>query len=427
MKRMILLALAGLSGCAIYHPAPLPDTAPIAPPLPTTKPLTLALLANLAVQRDPDLAAARSQAGIAQAELLAAGTPPDPSLSIGFEALLGGPASMSSIAGSLVEDVSPLITRSANVNAAKAHLLQVNAGILWQEWQVAGRAEQLGVTLSGEAADLASLHSDAQALIALEQDVQAQTAAGNLTQQDVSATQIALATLRTALNSEEQAQARDEAQLDALLALSPGTPIALAPIDVAQTPSGLQQQALATLPQRRPDLLALRYGYTEADEKLRAAIRGQFLPISLGAQGGRDTSGVTSAGPQVTLSLPLFNRNRPAIQTDEATRTALRAQYAASLAAARNGAEALGQSITMLQHQSAQADQAAAQAAAIAEDARHSFSAGGLDARAETGLITAAGDREREAIQLRTQLQTAEVSLATLLGLGLPVHGRATR
>ena len=421
MKRMILLALAGLSGCAIYHSAPLPDTAPVAPPMPTTQPLTLAQLAVLAVQRDPDLAAARAQAGIAQAELLTAGTPPDPSLSIGFEALLGGPASMSSIAGSLVEDISPLITRSADVNAAKAHLLQVNAGILWQEWQVAGRAEQLGVTLSGEAAQLASLLNDTQALTRLDQKVMAQTAAGNLTQQDESATQIALATTRAALDSEEQAQARDEAQLDALLALPPGTPIALTPPDVAAVPARLQQ-ALATLPQRRPDLLAMRYGYSEADEKLRAAIRSQFLPISLGAQGGRDTSGVTSAGPQISLSLPLFNRNRPAIQTGEATRAALRAQYAASLVDARNGAEALEQSIVLLQTQSAQADQAAAQAASIAEGARRTFAAGGLDARAETDLITAAGDREREAIQLRTQLQTAQLSLAVLLGLGLPVH-----
>ncbi len=420
MKRAFVLVLAILSGCATYRSAPLPGMAPVAAPLPATKPLTLTQLAALAVRRDPDLTAARAQAGIAQAELLAAGTPPDPSLSIGFEALLGGPASMSSIAGSLVEDVSPLITRSANVNAAKAHLLQVNAGILWQEWQVAAQAEQLGVALNGEAAQLASLREDEQALAALNQEVRSQTAAGNLTQQDVSATETALAALRVAQDSEEQAQARDEAQLDALLALPSGTPVSLAPPDVAAITSAQLQQALATLPRRRPDLLALRYGYTVAAEKLRAAIRSQFLPISLGVQGGRDTSGVTSAGPQVTLSLPLFNRNRPAIKADQATRAALRAQYAASLAGASSGVETLQHSIILLQRQSAQADQAAAHAAAIAADARRAFGAGMLDARAETGLITAAGDRQREAIQLHTQLRAAELSLAALLGLGLP-------
>ncbi|OYV52908.1 MAG: hypothetical protein B7Z77_01035 [Acidocella sp. 20-58-15] len=420
MRCARVLAIVGLSGCVAYHPAPLPDTAPVAAPLPTAQPLTLMQAATLAVQRDPDLVAARAQSGLAQAELLAAGTPPDPSLSIGFEALLGGPASMSSIAGSLVEDVSPLITHSANTGAAKAHLLQVNAGILWQEWQVAARAEQLGVVLTGDAAQLSSLQADEPALMALDQEVQAQMAAGNLTEQDASTTQTALANLRAVLDTGEQAQAQDQAQLDALLALPPGTPVALAPPDVAAIPAAQANQALTTLPLRRPDLLALRHGYTEADEKLRAAIRGQFLPISLGAQGGRDTSGVVSAGPLVTLSLPLFNRNQPAIQTAMATRAALHAQYEASLAGAQNGVEALQLNITLLQHQSVQADRVAAQAAAIAADARHSFAAGEIDARAEADLIFAAGERQREAVQLRTQLQTAELSLAALLGFGLP-------
>lgn len=422
MKRVLLLALAVLSGCATYHPAPLPDAAPATKPLTTALPLTLTKLAALAVKRDPELVAARAQAGIAQAELLAAGTLPDPSLSIGVEALLSGPASMSAMAGSLVEDVSPIITRSVDVSAAKAHLLQVNAGILWQEWQVATRAELLGVALTGEAAQLTSLNTDAQALTVLDQEVRAQTAAGNLTQQDVSATQTTLATLRTTLDAEEQAQVQGEAQLDALLALPSGTPVALASPDVPAIPAARRQMAIATLARRRPDLLALRYGYTEADEKLRAAIRSQFLPISLGAQGGRDTSGVVSVGPQITLSLPLFNRNRPAIKADEATRAALRAQYTASLDEARNGAEELGQSIALLQRQTAQAGHAAAREAAIAANASHAFAAGGLDARAETNLIIAAGEREREVIQLRTQLQTAEISLAMLLGIGLPAE-----
>ncbi|OYV48320.1 MAG: hypothetical protein B7Z77_10715 [Acidocella sp. 20-58-15] len=118
--------------------------------------------------------------------------------------------------------------------------------------------------------------------------------------------------------------------------------------------------------------------------------------------------------------MPLFNRNRPAIKTDEATRAALHAQYEANLADARNGAEALGQSIALLQRQSMQADQAAAQAVGIAVNARRAFVTGGLDAWAETDLIIVTGDRQRDAITLRTELQTAELSLATLLGFGLP-------
>ena len=45
---------------------------------------------------------------------------------------------------------------------------------------------------------------------------------------------------------------------------------------------------------------------------------------------------------------------------------------------------------------------------------------GTLLPRAETDLTTAAGERVRAAILLRTQLQTAGFSLAALLVFGLP-------
>lgn len=380
----------------------------------------MAQVAALAVQHDPDLVAARAQHGVAKAELLAAGLPPDPSVSGGFAALLGGLGSMSSISGSLTQDVSALITYVPDRRAAKAGLAQVDVGILWQEWQVAARAEQLCVALAGDRATVASLRADQAALLAVNSDIQTQVAADNLTLTDASVSASALATVQAALDAQVQSEAQDRGQLDALLGLVPGVDIPLAAPDVYAVPEDVARRAIATLPDRRPDLIALRYGYTQAEQKLRAAIWSQFLPISLGASGGRDTSGVFSAGPQVTLTLPLFSRNRPAIAAAEATRAALRAQYGASLASATAGAESLAQNIALLQGQSAAADQAAAQAQCAASAAHQAFMTGDLEARAETDLITTAGEREREAIALHTQLQTAELSLATLLGLGLP-------
>lgn len=422
MKRAILLILACLAGCTAYRAAPLPDTAPAAAPLPVTD-LTPMRIAVLAVRRDPDLRAVRARAGIARAQLLAAGTPPDPTLSLGVEALLGGPASMSAIAGSLTEAIPPLFTRSAVQSAARAHLQQVNAEILWQEWQVAAQAEQLAVALTGEAAQLVSLRGDARALRALDRDVRAQTAAGNLTRQDAAGTESARAALRIALDAQEQARARDRARLAALLALPPGTPIAPRPFDPPVIPAARLHQALATLARRRPDLLALRFGYQAADARLRAAILARFLPIGLGAQGGRDTSGVTTAGPRITLSLPLFNRGRPAIATAQATRAALRARYVAALTDAQSAAEALWQRIALLRGQIPRADRAAQDAAASAAAARRAFAAGGLDLRTETDFIVAAGHRHRQALRLRTELRTAQISLAVLLGVGLPLPG----
>jgi outer membrane protein TolC len=254
----------------------------------------------------------------------------------------------------------------------------------------------------------------------VDQATQAQVAADNLTLNDSAASAAALATVQSALVTAQQNAAHDGDALDALLGLTPGTPIAIAPARIENPPTGALDAALASLPRRRPDLIALRCGYDQADARLRAAILTQFLPLSLGASGGRDTTGVDSAGPQITLTLPLFNRNRAAITAAEATRTALAAQYQAALDSAASAAQSLIASIALLHGQTAQARQAAAASSAMAAQAQTAFANGQLSASAFANLAAASGERQREFISLSGQLQTAEISLATLLGFGLP-------
>ncbi len=431
-----MLFVAGLTGCAVYHAAPLPaapglvrDPAALARRLPdgrlieTASPLSLQEIAALAVLNDPDLRAARAQHDIAAAELMAAGELPDPSLSGGFAALLGGPGTMPAISGALSQDIGALITYKANRQAAAAGLKQVDAGIIWQEWQTAAQAEQLAVALCADRDTLQSLQADAALLSGIDQATQAEIGQNNLTLNDGGASMAALALMQSALASAAQAAARDEAALDALLGLQSGIAIPIATPAVQPPPPDILAPALATLPARRPDLIALRYGYEQADAKLRAAILTQFLPLSLGANGGRDTTGVYSAGPQVTLTLPLFNRNRGAIKSAEATRAALAAEYEAALDAAASGAEALAANIVLLRAETAEAEAGARQAAAMAAAAQTEFAQGQIDAMAYSHLQTAAGERQRNFVSLRSQLQSAEISLVIMLGLGLPSLG----
>lgn len=427
------LACCALAACTAYHPVPLADVPPLQSGLSELRhtrpggsvidviaPLSLPDLAALAVLNNPDLVAARAQHDVAAADLLSAGLPPDPSISGGFAALLGGPGTMPSIAAGLTQDIGALITYKANRQAASAGLAQVDAGILWQEWQVAAQAEQLAVTLTSDQDTVASLQQEVAILGAIDAATQGQIAQSNQTMADGATSLAALATAETALDTAEQAAAHDRDQLDALLGLQPGTEIPLAPITVAPPAPGTVAPAIATLAQRRPDLIALRYGYTQADAKLRAAILTQFLPISLGASGGRDTTGVNSAGPQVSLTLPLFNHNRGAIAAATATRAVLAAQYQAGLASAAGGAQSLSANISLLQTQEAVTEAQARQAAAIAGAARGAYAAGQLAAPAFASLQSTAGERQRAVISQRAQLQTAEISLATMLGLGLP-------
>ncbi|MGE4482738.1 TolC family protein [Acidocella sp.] len=422
-----------LAGCASYHAVPLavaPDLQsglsglqtklPDGRGLKVSAPLDLQTLVALAVLNDPDLVAARAQHGVAKAVLLAAGMPPDPSITGGFASLLSGPGLMPALNGAFTQDLGALITGPADRAAARAGLHQTDEDILWQEWQVATKAEQLAVSLTADNAILASLRQDEQLLSTINQQTQTQIAAQNLTSTEGVAALSALASVQSSEASTAQTARQDQQALDALLGLQPDVTITLAALDVSAPAPDAVKAALASLPVRRPDLLALRYGYEQADQKLRAAILGQFLPLSLGAAGGRDTSNVWSFGPQFTLTLPLFNRNRPAIAAAKASRAALRAQYQAALDNAAGAASALPGQINLLQSQLQTAQLQAAQARSMAQSAAWAYRAGQLAGPAYANLAVVAGERERSVIALRAQLQNAELSLASLLGFGLP-------
>jgi outer membrane protein TolC len=424
-RRLGILCLCpALAGCAVYQPAPLS----LAPPLKTSlaalaappPPLSSRQVAALAVVNDPDLISARAQHGVAAAELLNAGLLPDPSATGGFAALISGPGMVPAVSGGLAQDLSALITYRANRQAAQAGLAQVDAGILWQEWQVAGQAQALCIAIAADGATLASLQADAAALAQVNQATQAQVTARNLTLAASAASLAALATTQAALHAAAQARAQDADQLDALLGLEPGVEIPATPPAAAALSRDAAARDIATLARRRPDLIALRYGYLQADARLRAAILTQFLPISLGASAGRDTSNVWTAGPQLTLNLPLFNRNRGGVAGAQAARGQLAAQFSASLAGAQSGAESLLARIAVLQGESAAAGLAASQARAMAAAGRSAFAGGALDALSAVNLTTAAGERQREAIALQAQLATAALGLNTILGIGLP-------
>ncbi len=430
---VVLLLGAGSSGCATYQTKPLMLRARLAQNVaalnhimpngrrvPLTAPLSVASVAALAVLNDPDLIAARAQHKVKQAELLNAGMLPDPTISGGFAAPVSGPADIATISGGLMQDISAFVTYSVSLRAAKMGVAQVDATILWQEWQVASQAEQLCITINGDEQTLASLQADRATLVAVNRSTHNALASGNVTIVASSSSQAALASTDTALDTAIQSLSRDRGLLDALLGLEQRGVIAVAKANVPPINQAVTRAAIATLAIRRPDLIALRYGYQKADAKLRAAIISQFFPISVGATGNRDASKAVSIGPQVSLILPLFNRNQGRIAIASATRDQLAAQFQASLADAEGGASALRAQISILQTQSVAAMRRAVQAEAIAARARAASANGTLNALAAVNLLIASGERRREAIRLRVQLLTARLSLATLLGIGLP-------
>ena len=153
-------ACALLASCASYSAQPLALQAALAPnmaaldrtrsgaaPIPADRRLTLAEVAILAVRNSPDLRAVRAQGGVAQAQVIEAGLLPDPVLSGSYGVLMGGPGIANAIGATLTANNSALITLSARRRAAEAAAMQVDANVVWQEWQTISRAQTLAIDL----------------------------------------------------------------------------------------------------------------------------------------------------------------------------------------------------------------------------------------------------------------------------------------
>jgi len=425
---------AALGGCTAYRAQPLVERPPLAPsvadldrtrpggpPISAERPLMPSEVALLALQNSPDLQVERSRRGIAQAQVTQAGLLPDPLLSGAYSVLLPGPGIANAVAATLTSDVTSLITLSARRRAAREAALQVDANLIWQEWQTMSRAQTLAIDLVQQGRLLGS-YEQALGLLRHRASITMQAVGqGNVTLQMLAPDVAAVTGLQTQLDAAILAQQERWQALDALLGLEPQVRPRLATSlrVIAITPAEADQM-LADLPQRRPDLIALQLGYRSQEANLRAAVLGQFPALALGPNYGNDTGRVRTLGPSVTLSLPLFNRNRGAIAIQSATREQLRAEYAARLATATGGARALLANLATLERQLAAARGGLGEAERLAAGAERTLRAGLLDELSYVQLITARLEKERQVIGLEQQVLDTRVALATLLGAGLP-------
>ena len=423
-----------LAGCAGFKAAPLATqatlapsvaaldrTRPGAPPIDPGQPLSPADLGILALQNSPDLRAIRAQHGIGQAQVIEAGLLPDPVLSGSYNVLLGGPGIANAIGATLTANISALVTLSARRRAAEASAMQVDANIVWQEWQVISRAQTLAIDLVEQDRLIERLQTTL-ALLRTRGDRESRAVAqGNATLQNLAPFVAEVTALQTEYDIAALAQDRRWQELAALLGLRPDVRPRLSPdLRIPAVPEGELPGLLATLPQRRPDLVALQLGYQSQEAGLRGAVLGQFPTITLGPNYGSDNTRVQSAGPASSVTLPLFNRNRGQVAIQQATREQLRQDYDARLAAAVGGVQALAANLALVQQQLDGARSGLGQAEALAVNADRALRAGMLDQLGYVQLVSARLGKERQVIALEQQLLDQRTALATLLGLGLP-------
>lgn len=356
-----------LSGCASYQPLPLEQRPATLPAIPYARlegvrlalpallqhvfarpgqALDITDVVTLAVYNNPDLRAARNDAGIARAQAFSAALLPDPVLAISTEFKRSpDPGSTSGYSIGPSYDFGALLTHPALSAASAAETSRADLTLLWQEWQVIAQARLLFIRLTQGArlAQVLAGHRDylAKRVVRHEEALRL----GLVSVDTVAPVRIALQDLERQLADQEKLDNAARHELNQLLGLAPRITVPLrGKIGEIGLPAQAQDQVviqLANLPARRPDLLALEYGYAAQDQRYRAAILAQFPALNIGLTRARDTSNVSSQGFSVSISLPVFNRNRGNIAIEMATRQKLHDDYQQRLDVARNDAHRL--------------------------------------------------------------------------------------
>ena len=175
-------------------------------------------------------------------------------------------------------------------------------------------------------------------------------------------------------------------------------------------------RALDGLPHHRPDLLALQAGYASADARYRQAILEQFPAIRIGFTRARGADAIYTRGFQVSLTLPIFNRNRGNIAMAKATRKDLHDQYAFRLEQARAQVEQILQDRNLLMRQRKELEDAAGSTSATMRRLRAAARPGDVSNAAKAQLQANACDRRVALLGVEEAMLEQKVALLVLVG-----------
>jgi cobalt-zinc-cadmium efflux system outer membrane protein len=437
-KRLAMLALLMLLGaCATYKPQPLPrepdleaqvprlkiDVEKLPLPMLRSHPfnpengLDMTEVAILAVINNPELKARRRQADVARAQLFNARLLPDPQISVSGAYPTSGPSPLTDAYGfGLNYDLMALVLRDVTIATSRAAARQVDLEILWEEWQVVQQARTLFVQSILEASRLALLRQ-AQALYAQRYARSSKALnQGNLTL-DVAGTDLtALLDANTRVNQMEQKLNKTRHDFNMLLGLRPDVELNLTPLPEPQpVKQATIREALAGLPKRRPDLLALQAGYQSQEARVRSAVLSQFPSLSIGINQGRDTGDVTNIGLGITLNLPVLNRNRGRIAIQRATRAQLGQAYQARLDQAYNEVNLLETQQNLIARQLAALREKLPILQGMVEEATLAYEAGNIGSLIYINMANTLLNKRLEVVDMEQALWEIRIALDTLL------------
>ncbi len=382
--------------------------------------------ATIALFSNPALRSIRDRRGLASAQLIQAGILPNPVVSYERDYVTGGNTLGTKTGYTLSAgwEFSALIPFLPKQTAARKNFRSVDLDVAWQEWEIAVNARTAvyrvlalngQVARAREATDGLQQSTDAmrKAIDAHEKTV-LELAAVESASQDSRATMLAL----------DQEFNKQRLGLNKILGVEPETKVVLRAGLVLPTRlvPPAEHELFDNLESQRLDLLGLRQGFESQDATVRAAILAQFPKMSVAIVPATDTGNVHTTGFNVTVDVPIFDRNQGVIATERATRRKLLDEYNQRAFEARSDIATAVADIRSLDRQIAAAEEALPLLGKLVESAQIAIEQHNADVLSYYTARSNLLQKRIQLIKLQEQLLEAHTALEIASGRYFPMN-----
>lgn len=382
--------------------------------------------ATIALYSNPALRAIRDRRRLATAQLIQAGILPNPVVSYERDFVTGGSTAGTTTGYNFTAawEFSALVPFLPKQTAAQKNFRAVDLDVAWQEWQVA---------MNARAAVYRVLSLDRQAARAREAneglqqstDVVRKAVEGHeKTVLDLAAVESASQDSRATMLALEQEFERQRLGLNKILGVEAETNVALR--QGLSLPTHLappnEHAVFDGLELRRLDLLGLQQGLESQDATVRAAVLAQFPKMSAGFVKASDTTNVHTTGFNISIDVPIFDRNQGVIATERATRQRLLDEYHQRVFEARSDIAIAIADIRSLDQQIAAAEEAVPLLEKLVNSAQTAVEQRNADVLSYYTARSNLLQKRIQLIKLQEQLLEAHTALEIASGRYVPIN-----
>ena len=382
--------------------------------------------ATIALYLNPALRAIRDRRGLATAQLIQAGILPNPVVSYERDFVSGGNTAGTTTGYNLTAawEFSALVPFLPKQTAARKNFRAVDLDVAWREWQIAMNARAGVYRVLSLNAQVGRAREATEGLQQSTDAVRQATEAHEKTVLELAAVESASQDSRATMLALEQEFEKQRLGLNKILGAEPERNVVLReglslPTRLA-TPN--ERELFDGAESRRLDLLGLQQGLESQDATVRAAVLAQFPKMSAAFVKTSDTSNIHTTGFNVSVDVPIFDRNQGNIAAERATRQRLLDEYHQRVFEARSDIATAIADIRSLNQQIAAAEEAVPLLERLVNSAHTAAEQRNADVLSYYTARSNLLQKRIQLIKLEEQLLEAHTTLEIASGRYLPIN-----